>query len=53
MIASLGVDEQDTLVHRLQEMLNEPAADVTWEVLNFGVAGASPRPEISLYRGLV
>lgn len=53
MIASLGVDEQDTLVHRLQEMLNESAPDVTWEVLNFGVAGASPGQEIALYRGLV
>ncbi len=53
MIASLGVDEQDTLVHRLEQMLNESDSGETWEVMNFGVSGASPGQGIVLYRELV
>lgn len=53
MIAALEVEEQDTLVHLLEQMLNESNPEITWEVMNFGVAGASPGQEIVLYRELV
>jgi len=53
MIASLAVDEEDTMVCRLERMLNQSHPDVTWEVFNFGVSGASPGQELVLYRELV
>ena len=52
-IASLAVNEEDTLVSRLQAMLNATNPQVTWEVMNFGVSGSSPGQEIALYRELV
>jgi len=52
MIASLAVDERDTLVNRLEALLGaEPGEQ--WEVMNFGVSGSSPAQEIVLYRELV
>lgn len=51
MISSLAVDEDDTLVCQLQKMLGQTGQ--RWEVLNFGVAGASPGQELVLYRNLV
>jgi hypothetical protein len=53
MIASLSVDEEDTLVSLLGSRLNEAASDAKWEVLNFGVSGSSPAQQIVLYRELV
>lgn len=52
MIASLAVDEEDTLVCRLQKLLGESHPQSKWEVLNFGVSGASPGQELVLYREL-
>jgi len=52
MIASLAVDEKDTLVCRLQRLLDQSHPEVKWEVLNFGVSGASPGQELVLYREL-
>ncbi len=52
MIASLAVDEEDTMVCRLERMLNESHGETTWEVLNFGVSGASPGQAMVLYREL-
>lgn len=51
MISSLAVDERDTLVCQLQRLL--AGTGERWEVLNFGVAGASPAQELVLYRNLV
>jgi len=52
MIASLAVDEQDTLVSRLEALLGaDPGGQ--WEVMNFGVSGSSPAQELVLYRELV
>lgn len=53
MVASLAVDEAQTMVCLLERQLNESATDVRWEVLNFGVNGASPGQELVLYRELV
>ena len=53
MVASMGVDEEDTMVCRLERMLNESHPEVKWEVFNFGVSGASPGQEMVLYRELV
>ena len=52
-IASVGVDEEDTLVSRLEQMLSESNPEYKWEVMNFGVAGSSPGQEIALYRAVV
>jgi hypothetical protein len=52
MIASVGVDEEDTLVCQLERMLNQSYPEVTWEVLNFGVSGSSPGQEMVLYKEL-
>jgi hypothetical protein len=52
MIASVGVDEEDTLVCQLERMLNEAHPEVKWEVLNFGVSGSSPGQELVLYQEL-
>jgi hypothetical protein len=52
MIASLGVDEEQTMVCQLQELLNRDSRGERWEVLNFGVAGAGPGQELALYREL-
>ncbi len=53
MVAAQAVDEDDTMVGQLQRMLNESQRDVKWEVLNFGVPGASPGQEMVLYKKLV
>jgi hypothetical protein len=53
MIASLAVDEAQTMVCQLQRLLNESRTDTKWEVLNFGVNGASPGQELVLYREVV
>jgi len=53
MIASVAVEEEDTMVCRLEKMLNRSHPQVKWEVLNFGVSGSSPGQELVLYRELV
>ena len=53
MIASVAVDEADTLVGQLQQLLDRSHPETKWEVMNFGVAGASPAQEMVLYRELV
>ncbi len=53
LIASAGVDEDQTLVYRLEQALNQSQHDVKWEVLNFGVPGSSPGQELAQYRQLV
>ncbi|OHB67085.1 MAG: hypothetical protein A2V70_19350 [Planctomycetes bacterium RBG_13_63_9] len=52
MIASVTVDEKDTLVCQLERMLTRSHPQVKWEVLNFGVCGASPGQAMVLYREL-
>lgn len=53
MVASLAVDESETMVCQLERLLNESPSGSTWEVLNFGVNGASPGQELVLYREVV
>lgn len=53
MVASLVVDEEDTMVCQLERLLNQSNPEATWEVLNFGVAGASPGQGLTLYKNLV
>ena len=52
MIASIGVEERHTLVHRLESMLNADREKGTWEAFNFGVSAASPGTELVVYREL-
>ena len=52
MIASLAVEEQHTLVLRLESMLNGESEKGAWEVFNYGVSAASPGTELVLYRNL-
>jgi hypothetical protein len=49
MIASLAVEEEQTLVQRLERALSSSAS---WEVMNFGVSAASPGQALLLYREL-
>jgi hypothetical protein len=53
MIASLGVDERDTMVGRLQRRLEESFPETNWEVMNWGVSGSSPGQQLALYREVV
>jgi hypothetical protein len=53
LIASAGVDEEQTLVARLEQTLNASHCGAKWEVLNFGVPGSCPGQELVQYRHLV
>ena len=53
MVAALGVDEDSTMAQQLEAMLNREHPAIRWEVLNFGVSGASPGQELVLYREVV
>lgn len=54
MIAALGVEEDETLVAQLEQLLNRQApAQQRWEVLNFGVPGSSTGQELALWRATV
>ena len=53
MVAALDTDEESTWVRQLESMLGEAGSDTRWEVLNFGVSGASTGTELVLYRKLV
>src|SRR5271169_1788922 len=50
MIAALATDEDKTLVRRLEDMLNGGTLPASFEVLSFGVSGASTADELVLYR---
>ena len=52
-VASVGVDEEDTMVARVERMLNSSHPDAEWEVMNFGVSGSGLGQELNLYRKLV
>jgi hypothetical protein len=52
-IAAIAMDPEDTLAVRLEEMLNERDPGGRWEVMNFGISGASTGTELALWRGLV
>ena len=52
-IAAIATPEEDTIVVRLQDALNRQHPEVNWEVLNYGVSGASTAQEIVLYRKVV
>ena len=53
MIAAIATDEEQTLVRRLEERLNNAATGTTYEVLNFGMSGSSTGQELVLYRQVV
>ncbi|MBI2823675.1 MAG: hypothetical protein HYX69_03165 [Planctomycetia bacterium] len=50
MIAAIATDEDETLVRRLEQLLNESEPNARWEVLNFGISGSSTGQELALYR---
>ncbi len=52
MIAAVAVDEKDTLVAQLRQQLSTQTS-TKWQVMNFGVSGASPGQSMVLYRELV
>jgi len=53
MVASVACDEADTAVGQLERLLNGSHAEPRWEVLNFGVSGASTGQALVLYREVV
>jgi hypothetical protein len=53
LIASAGVDEEQTMVAQLEQTLNRRQPGAKWEVLNFGVPGSCPGQELAQYRNLV
>jgi len=53
MIAGLALVEEKLLTSHLQQTLNANRPDVNWEVMNFGVSGASTAQQIALYREVV
>ena len=50
MVAGLQVDEEDSMVHLLEKMLNSSETGRQWEVMNFGISGSSPGQAIALWR---
>jgi len=52
-VAAVACDEEDTMVHRLEQLLDESHPEFGWEVLNFGVSGSSTGQELVLYREIV
>jgi hypothetical protein len=50
MVVAVACDEQRTAVAELEQLLNESDAQARWEVLNFGVSGASTAQELVLFR---
>jgi len=51
-IASVATDLEDTLAVRLEGLLRERDPAGHWEVLDFGISGASTGTELALWRGL-
>jgi hypothetical protein len=52
MVSGLEMDEPDILASQLERLLNQAQSRVRWEVLNFGLSGASPADQLVLYREL-
>ncbi len=54
MIVAVATDEEQTLVRKLETLLNrsEPGA-LRWEALNFGVSSSSTGQQLALFRHLV
>jgi hypothetical protein len=52
-IAAIATTEEDTLVARLERRLTEESPTSRWQVMNFGVSGASTAQELALYRSVV
>ena len=52
-IAAIDSDVKDTFVHLLEQKLNHHHPERNWEVLNFGVSGASTAQELNLYKEIV
>lgn len=52
-VAAVSVEEEETMVCRLEAMLNRSHPGVRWEVLNFGVSGSGTGQELLLYQRLV
>ena len=52
MVAALEVEEEQTFVRRLEDLLRASHPQRRWEVFNFGVAGTSPGEGLVLYRNL-
>ncbi len=53
MVAALEVEEQETFVRRLEELLARSRPAANWEVHNFGVAGSSLDQQWALHREVV
>jgi hypothetical protein len=52
-VAAIATREEDTLVAQLEKRLNHAGQAARWEVLNFGISGASTAQELALYRKVV
>jgi len=52
-VVAVGVDEEQTLVRRLEDLLNDSHPVPRWEVQNFGVSSSSTGQEIVLFREIV
>ena len=52
-VAAVACDEEETAVHRLEQLFEESHPEFHWEVLNFGVSGSSTGQELVLYREIV
>ena len=53
-IAAEGVEEKETLVNRLEDLLSvHTRPGEQWEVMNCGIAGSSTADQLALYRNVV
>jgi len=52
-VAAVACDEEETAVHRLEQLLDESHPELDWEILNFGVSGSSTGQELVLYQEIV
>ena len=53
MIAALAMPEPKMMTSKLAQILNESHPELVWDVMNFGVSGASTAQQIALYREVV
>lgn len=53
MIASVSLEESQTMAAQLERMLNQSSGNTRWEVLNCGICGSSTGQEMLLYREVV
>ena len=52
-IAAINTPESESFTGKLESKLRQHLPGMNWEVLNFGVSGASTAQELNLYRKLV